>query len=245
MGIEPEATESRHETVTRRVWLRHMAALGAVAFLPGIAGCANDAAVFTTTTASRATLKGTSTTAVSSTSTQPEDPIGSVATGTSTGTSAATTTTTAAFPAGGEVVVRFTYSAGNRRVANPYIAVWFEDANGEWVETIALWFMQNREGLEYLRDLRRWYQVDGTRNTVDTISSATRRPGDYAVVWDGLAANGAAVPKGDYFVNIESAREDGPNSLIREPITIDGDNAMVALADSGELGNATLEIRFG
>lgn len=159
--------------------------------------------------------------------------------------SSSTTEASPLIPADGEVVVRFTYAPSRSHTANPYIAVWFEDAEGRWVDTIALWFMQNQEGLDYLSDLRRWFRVDGTRGTVDTISSATRRPGDYAVVWDGRAADGSPVMKGDYFVCIESAREDGPYSLIREPIQLRDEAFTSMLPDSGELVGAVVEFHHG
>lgn len=228
-----DQTSSRHAAVTRREWFRRVALLGAAAVFPGLAGCTNDASVLGNATIPPQTA-GSSTT-------QPK-PSSSPTTSPSSTTAMDVSTT---FPADGEVVVRFTYAPTLSNTANPYIAVWFEDADGNWVDTIALWFMQNQEGLEYLRDLRRWQRVDGTSGTVDTISSATRRPGDYAVVWDGRTADGSPVKKGDYFVCIESAREDGPYSLIREPIHLEDEPFAVVLSDSGELAGAAVDFHRG
>ena len=151
------------------------------------------------------------------------------------------------------MVVSFTYTADRSRtkkgkIENPYIAVWIENADGELVDTIALLFLQHHKKenpAKWLPDLRRWYNVDGSNDTVDTISSATRAPGDYSVVWDGTDSDGSLIPQGDYFISIESVREKGRYSLIREPIQIIGDAFAMELPDQGELNNASIEIIVG
>jgi hypothetical protein len=125
-------------------------------------------------------------------------------------------------------------------VSNPYIAVWIEDGAGDLVDTVALWFLQRQEGLRWLTDLRRWYNVDGSQQAIDTVSSATRRPGDYMLSWGMTDMDGAPVEAGEYYVCIESAREHGPYSLIRSAVTIEAGMGSVELPADGELSNATV-----
>ena len=144
------------------------------------------------------------------------------------------------------MVVRFTYAAADsERVRNPYIAVWIEDAEGELVDTIALWFLQSQKGTRWLNELQRWSSVDGSSTTIDTVSSATRTPGDYALTWDLTDADGRPVPAGDYHVCIESAREHGPYSLIREQVTLGDGDVTTELPPDGELRDATIDLVSG
>ncbi|MDH3301199.1 MAG: DUF2271 domain-containing protein [Acidimicrobiia bacterium] len=154
----------------------------------------------------------------------------------------------AALPAGGTMVVAFTYEqqSGGKNVP-PYIAVWIEDGSGELLATVALWYQQFGRGERWLPDLTRWYNVDQSRiasggaDTVDAISGPTRSPGSYQVAWGGQA-NGLTAPAGTYFVCIESARERGPYSLIRQSVNLGGSTQQLGLASDGELVNASISV---
>lgn len=148
----------------------------------------------------------------------------------------------------GEMVISFTYTqAVGGLDERPYIAVWIEDATGNLVETVSLWYEQGRRGERWLDHLTRWFDGDaaltagGGTSTALTISSATRAAGAYSVVWDGTAG-GVPVAAGPYSVCIEAAREEGPHSLICEPLTLDGLLAETALPDDGELSLGTVRI---
>lgn len=233
---------SRFEHVSRRAFLRRSAAFGAVAVgATGLlAACGtDDAAVFSQRTA--AGDDTTSTTGAATTSTD--------GTAGTTTQDAATTATGDALPSGAELVVDFTFAAsssdgGDRGgVKNPYIAVWIEDAAGEMVRTVSLWLMSGK-GERWWSDLVRWYEQDQARvaaggvATSDTITGATRTPGDYSVAWDGTGYDGAVVARGDYFVCIEAAREHGPYELVRESVTLDDTGFTTSLGGNGELTNA-------
>ena len=229
---------SRYREVTRRLFLRRAAqAVGAAAVLPWLTSCGGDAEVFATTT----TVPGDEPQAQAAVSSSTAAP-------TTTSTTTSTTTTTATPDTGsvvaGEAVIAFSYVAAETsgRVLNPYVAVWIEDSGGELVNTVALWFLQSQKGLRWLDDLRRWYSVDGTDQTIDQISSATRTPGDYTVVWDLTDDQGLPVVSGEYYICIEAAREHGPYSLIREPVTLSPDLGSVELTDDGELQNAVISL---
>lgn len=218
--------QSRFEQVSRRAFLKRGAALGAAAAFPTVflAACGSDTSAFESG---------------SSTATTAAAAAEALAVTASPGTSGA------ALPAGAELVVEFTYEAGSTDrggVKNPYVAVWVEDDAGDLVATVALWFLQSQKGLKWLSDLRRWTTVDGSDDTVDAISSATRAPGAYTVVWDGTTATGGRVTQGAYYLAIESSREHGPYSLIREAITLEDQPFTQSLEAQGELTDATVSL---
>lgn len=229
------AEQSRFEEISRRAFLRRAAALGVATAIPSalLAACGSDAETFASTTASTASTTATSTAAVATTAVA--------------ATTESTATTTAAsramLPDGAELVVDFTYEAdSNGGVKNPYVAVWLEDEAGELVATIALWFLQSQKGLKWLSDLRRWATVDGSDSTIDAISSATRAPGSYQVAWDGTSIDGSRAPQGTYYIAIEAAREHGPYSLVREPVTITAEAFSQELEPEGELTDAAVTL---
>ncbi len=207
------------------------------------AGAVADAAAPTTSSTAASTTAPTTSTTTQTTSSS-ADP---------TTSSAPTTDAGAAEVLGpavaGEMVIGYTYTrVGEGKIEPPYVAVWIEDSAGDLLHTIHLEFDQRRRrGARWLDHLDRWFAVDTARIAdggpaqAATISSATRPPGSYAVAWDGLI-DGAVVPAGDYYICIESAREDGPYSLIREPFTLTGSLAETALPDDGELSMATVRI---
>ena len=159
--------ESRFEMVTRRAFLRRAAQVaGAAAVFPLISACSGDETVFSSvSTTSTLAPSAAATTQAPPATTQP-----------AVTTSTVSQATAAALPAS-EMSIAFSYAASSgSRVRNPYVAVWIEDADGELVETVALWYLQSRKGQRWLSDLRRWYLVDGSDATIDTVSSATRTP---------------------------------------------------------------------
>jgi hypothetical protein len=227
---------SRYAAVSRRAFLARSAAVGALVLVPTLACSKSDSEIFAD---------------------EPELAGGNAAPSGSTGTTSGTdvAATTAATPtsgtpiaAGAELAVAFSFTPGDsgRRVRNPYVAVWIEDAAGDLVQTVSLWF-QNGKGQRWLPDLKRWYSAESARlaaggpSTVDTISSATRTPGSYTVAWDGTDSSGARAVEGSYFVCIEAAREHGPYELVREPVTLGASAFSTALAGSGEIVDASVE----
>lgn len=222
----PGAPGARLAAISRRAFLTRTAQAGAAALAVGLVATAcsrddGDAFASSSTTTKAA---GASTT-------------------TAAGSGTTATTTGGPDLTGSRTTVRFTYapSSGGRRVENPYIATWIEDEAGELVATLALWFGQDDKGSRYLNELRRWYSVDGSEDTIDTISSATRTPGDYSLAWDGTTFDGGAAPEGSYFLCIEAAREHGPYSLIRQAVPFGTDDISQDLPDEGELSAASVE----
>jgi hypothetical protein len=224
--------------LSRRAFLTRSVQAGAATLAVGlVAGCSTsgrgDAATFssgssTTTSTTTPTTAGSSTSAAS-------------------GGTSPTTGGAAGTLAGSELTVRFTYTTADAggRIQNPYVAVWIEDEAGALVKALGLWFGQDGEGSRYLNELRRWYSVDGSQDTVDTVSSATRTPGDFSLVWDGTAHDGSAAPVGTYFTCIEAAREHGPYSLIRQSVDLGTTDVKTDLPDDGELSGASVALAAG
>jgi hypothetical protein len=135
---------------------------------------------------------------------------------------------------------------GRGGLKNPYVAVWIEDEAGAEIRPISLNYSQRES--RYLKEMRRFTKVEnarldkGGKDLIATYSSATRQPGVYDVVWDGMTVDGQPTPAGNYFLCIEASRERGPYSLIREALTLDGTRADKPLADQGELKNASAKI---
>ena len=172
-------------------------------------------------------------------------------------TQAPTTTTTEPPPlpegvvvaVAGEMVINFTYTQGvGGKNENPYVAVWIEDAAGDLLTTLAVYYEQSRRGRRWIDHLDRWFTGDAARvaaggaDTAAVVSGSTRPPGTYAVAWDGSVDAGFA-PAGNYWICIESAREPGSAySLIREPFQLTGELVPTALPDTGELSAASVVI---
>jgi hypothetical protein len=146
------------------------------------------------------------------------------------------------------MAIAFTYEqqSGGKNVP-PYIAVWIEDGGGNLVATVELWYQQYGRGERWLPDLRRWYSVDqqrqagGGADDVAAVSGPTRDAGSFRVAWDGTV-NGTPAPAGSYFVCIESARERGPYSLIRQTVNLSGSSVQQSLGRDGELVDASISV---
>lgn len=218
-----------------RTNLARTAAAGALLMLPVACGTGDEAA-FSEATTTAAVDNTTAETTISTEATDPTTPSTTAAPDTTVADSVAPS----AFPAGGELLVSFTYEPESTAQAKrPFIAVWVEDLNGNLVDTVSLWFEQGK-GVKWLDDLRQWYSATGGSDT--TMSGATRVAGEYTVAWDGTDADGKAVPQGDYILYIESAREHGPHSITSGTITISDDGSVISLADDGELSGASAEL---
>lgn len=149
-----------------------------------------------------------------------------------------------------EMAISFTYVAesGGRRINNPYIATWIEDAAGTLIRTINVTFQSGPKGLRYIRDLKRWYSAQqvhlaaGAKDVLDTVSSPTRLPGSTSLVWDGRDEAGQLVPGGTYILNIEAAMEHGPYDVIRQELKVSTDPLDTPIADTGSLQQVKVSV---
>lgn len=160
-----------------------------------------------------------------------------------------------AWPKDYRAVLSFTLkdSSGgsDRRFKRHFVGAWVEDSCGRRVRILAVW--AERKELKYIRDLDEfwkfaWVLPGGGDNpsAIASISRATRAPGEYKLLWDGLDDSGKPVPQGRYVIKIDINREKGPPSG-REIHTAAAleieckDTAMKAsAADQPELGSVSV-----
>lgn len=204
------------KAISRRSLLAGAAAFGAVLAVPALAcGGKSDKSTFSSTTQAPGTtaVGGSSTTAKGSTGGTP-------------------------IPASGQVAIDFSFvPTGEGAVKNPYIAVWVETADGKFVDTISLWYESGKND-RYLRDMRAWISASG--DTDRSMSSATRTPGAYSVVWDGNDSAGQKAPQGEYIFFIECARERGPYEVISQPMMIATAPTTATPVDKGEIAKVSM-----
>ncbi|MBX3313157.1 MAG: DUF2271 domain-containing protein [Actinobacteria bacterium] len=219
----------RYLVVSRRAAIARGVTAATAAALLGLAGCSasssNDAGVLSAATSTTVVSSSQATTGDSST----------------TATDSSTTEASTGATASGEVTIAFTYSASSGgQVHNPYLAAWVEDADGNLVDTLAVWYEQSQKGTRWLNELTTWAQADGSSDSLDAVSGATRTPGDQSLVWDLTDLDGNAVEEGTYTVFVETAREHGPHSLISQEIPVGSSATTVTLSSEGELTGGTV-----
>jgi thiamine biosynthesis lipoprotein len=131
------------------------------------------------------------------------------------------------------------------RAQRPYIAVWIEDKDHAPIRTLAVWYSERQS--RYLPELRAWYRSERQRSMTDatdllrSVSSATRGPGQYSLVWDGKDNAGKPVKAGAYTVFIEAAREHGTYQIMRQDLDIPGAPRKIDLPGNAEISAATLD----
>lgn len=135
------------------------------------------------------------------------------------------------------------------RYRRPYVAVWVEDANGKPVRTISLWLNSTGKGPRYIKELRRWFQVDRNVKTakgsdlVAAVSGATRLPGQYSVSWNGRDDSGTVVEQGTYRLMIEAAREHGSYQIMQKELTLTTQPVAADIPGNEEIARAHVEYR--
>ena len=153
-----------------------------------------------------------------------------------------------------ELLVDFEIKApeGNnkRRYRRPYVAIWLDDKDGNPVRNLVLWVSQGGSGPErWLPDLKKWYPSDKMRLETDdidllhTVARATRAPGKYSVIWDGKDNHGKPLPKGEYTLTIETAREHGTYQIIRTSLAIADAPFAEELKGNAEIQSAAIAYR--
>lgn len=204
---------SRYAAVTRRAFLGGLAAAAIV----GVAGCAVPQ---TTPTPGASTPSGsTASSAPASTPTTDQSSTGAAA----------------ELPASAAATVSWTFAASGGMSRNPYMAVWIEDADGNFVKTLALYHKAN--GDNWLDSLANWYAASGG---TDTTTSGTVPAGTFTATWDGSTAAGGRATEGTYYVCVESVVEHGGQSLVREQVSFGATDSQVTLTPVGDIAAAAV-----
>ena len=134
------------------------------------------------------------------------------------------------------------------RYRRPYVAVWVENKEGAVVRNVSLWVSMGGPGpWDWLKDLKRWHLSDQARKRTDkrdmvlTMSRPTRPPGKYTVVWDGKDDFGKPLPRGEYTISIDAAREHGTYQSIQKRVTIGDTPFSFDLPGNIEIKSASLD----
>ena len=136
-----------------------------------------------------------------------------------------------------------------RRYRRPYVAAWVEDKDGVQVKTLLLWVQSTGRGPRWIPDLKRWYRSDRPRKAaegtdlVELISEATRKPGEYSVIWKGTDNNDKLVAPGEYTVYIEAVREHGTYQIMQKKVTFGTKPFSEKLDGNAEIKAASIEYR--
>ncbi len=75
------------------------------------------------------------------------------------------------------------------------------------------------------------------------MTSATRNPGRYTVIWDGRDDRGALVEQGEYFTCLEPVRQGSGDYFTREPITLESTPFVAQMEPYGTFQDIELEFR--
>jgi len=103
------------------------------------------------------------------------------------------------------------------KVRRPYVFWWIEDSSGKPLHSVSLW----GNAFGHVKEMTEWWREVGMNHPVPWVKQttrATRQPGKYQIVWDGKDDDGKPVPKGNYIMVLEVAREFAGHDIVRTPI---------------------------
>jgi thiamine biosynthesis lipoprotein len=118
------------------------------------------------------------------------------------------------WPPGYALTVSFTLTQGaasngfgrRRDPRRPYVAVWIETTSGGLVRVLAFWANKAK----YYPELSGFWNVASrNQDLLYATARATREPGKYQLIWDGLTDARKSAPPGTYRVVIETDQEHG------------------------------------
>lgn len=116
----------------------------------------------------------------------------------------------------------------------PYVALWVTNSEQQLVRQLVV----QGDNLRWLKEIPLWWRKYGRNNeqSVDGLARATTAPGSHMVVWDGRDDKGRKVPKGNYTLHIEAAREHGQHEVVTLGFALSGQSFTARVAGEKELG---------
>jgi thiamine biosynthesis lipoprotein len=129
------------------------------------------------------------------------------------------------WPAGYRLTMTLPLTSG-RSKERPYVAVWVEDESNNVVRVLAVWGTKAKyhQSLSTL-----WNRLRGNFGSVRSVTRATRSPGKYDLVWDGLDSQQKPTPPGSYQIIVETNQEHGTYARQAGTITVGDSPASVTL----------------
>jgi hypothetical protein len=144
------------------------------------------------------------------------------------------------WPAGYEVAISLTLTTPDPRLDRSYVAFWVEDLSGKLVRAIVLWGNK----AQYHPDMTGFWKITrGDKDLLYKLTRATRAPGSYRVVWNGLDDDGKPVPRGTYRVVVETNRYRGEYAKASGTIACESEPTTITLA--GSVNYDTIKIQYG
>lgn len=143
-----------------------------------------------------------------------------------------------------ELVINLELAKFQGPYRRPFVAIWIEKEDKSPVRTLSVWYNKPR----WIRDLKAWYRTNYSKfnvenNTLNSVSSATRPAGNYAIKWDGKDDDGNIVENGKYIINIEVAREHGTYQLITQQVDVKNKTQKIDLSPNTEVASASIEVK--
>jgi FAD:protein FMN transferase len=144
------------------------------------------------------------------------------------------------WPSGYEVAISLTLTTPDPRLDRSYVAFWVEDLSGKLVRAIVLWGNK----AQYHDEMTSFWKITrGDKDLLYKLTRATRAPGSYRVVWNGLDDDGKPVPRGTYRIVIETNRYHGEYAKATGTIACESEPTSITLA--GSVNYDTIKIQFG
>jgi hypothetical protein len=148
------------------------------------------------------------------------------------------------WPAGFRVTlsIRLLEGAGRGAQYRPYVGVWAEDPanSNKLIRVIAFWANDPR----YYNELAILFNRAGrSRERMDAVARATRPPGKYDLMWDGLNDQMTPMPAGTYRIVVETHRENGSYGKTSGLITCAGEPSEVKI--SGTANYEAITVQYG
>lgn len=142
------------------------------------------------------------------------------------------------WPAGFEVTISLTLTTPDPRLDRSYVAFWVEDPAGKLVRAIVLWGNK----AEYHPDMTGFWSITGgSKELLYKLTRATRAPGAYKVVWNGMDDGGKAVPRGTYRIVVETNRYRGTYAKASGLLACESEPAGITLQGSVNYGAITVQ----
>ena len=148
----------------------------------------------------------------------------------------------AGWPNGFRLTLKMTLvqTSGRAGLHRPYVGVWAENASNKMVRILAFWANERR----YYTELSILFNRAGrSQDRLHSVARATRAPGAYELMWDGLDDQGAPVPSGAYKITVETNQEGGSYAKQSGIITCGDQPAEISLPASVNV--EPISIRYG